>query len=749
MNWNQSPGMSKDIKVALIGNPNTGKTSVFNRLTGLNQKVGNYPGITVEKKQGVCKLSRGIKAHILDLPGTYSLNTTSLDESVAVELLLNKNSPDFPDVAVVISDVENLKRNLLLFTQIKDLRIPAILVINMADRMSRKGISLDVAGLERKLKTRIALVSTRKNTGIEHLKKLLENYRSLPCAPCVDIASIEPAYFERLRKTFPNEDLYKLWVVITQDVNFTPLQKKVPGGEQSFSIKSRAELKKLQHRETIVRYQHINALLKETYKVDLKAARGLRASLDKLLTHKIFGYLIFFVILLTIFQAIYDWSSVPMDFIDAAFATASEWVKTSLPPGAFTDLIAEGIIAGIGGIVIFIPQIAFLFFFISILEESGYMSRVVFLMDRLMRPFGLSGKSVVPLMSGTACAIPAVMATRNIDNWKERLITILVTPFMTCSARLPVYLIIIALVIPEGRFIGLSFQALTLMGLYLIGFLAALISALALDKILHVPSRNFFVVEMPNYKMPLWKNVFYTVVEKTKSFIYGAGKIILAISIVLWFLGSNGFSDDFRNAGTRVEERVARQGYSPHSQAYMANKLAEYRESLDNASPALPPPALQDSLHAFGADLQARALNQEISSYRLEHSLIGQLGKLIEPLVHPLGFDWKIGIAVITSFAAREVFVGTLATIYSVGSDEEETIKNRMAAEVRADDGSPLFDLASGISLLLFYAFAMQCMSTLAVVKRETNSWKWPMLQLTFMSTFAYLVALTAYQLLS
>lgn len=741
--------MSKDIKVALIGNPNTGKTSVFNRLTGLNQKVGNYPGITVEKKQGVCKLSRGIKAHILDLPGTYSLNTTSLDESVAVELLLNKNSPDFPDVAVVISDVENLKRNLLLFTQIKDLRIPAILVINMADRMSRKGITLDVEAMERKLKTRIALVSTRKNTGIEHLKKLIENYRDLPGSPCVDIASIEPAYFERLRKAFPNEDLYKLWVVITQDVNFTPLQKKVPGGDLNFAIKSRAELKKLQHRETIVRYQHINALLKETYKVDLKAARGLRAGLDKLLTHKVFGYLIFFVILLTIFQAIYDWSSVPMDFIDATFATASEWVKTTLPPGAFTDLIAEGIIAGIGGIVIFIPQIAFLFFFISILEESGYMSRVVFLMDRLMRPFGLSGKSVVPLMSGTACAIPAVMAARNIDSWKERLITILVTPFMTCSARLPVYLIIIALVIPEGRFIGLSFQALTLMGLYLVGFLAALVSALALNKILRVPSRSFFVVEMPNYKMPLWKNVFYTVVEKTKSFIYGAGKIILAISIVLWFLGSNGFSDDFRNAGNRVEQRVARQGYSPHSQAYMAAKLAEYRESLQRASPALPAPLLQDSLQAFGADLEVRALNQEIASYRLEHSLIGQLGKGIEPLVRPLGFDWKIGIAVITSFAAREVFVGTLATIYSVGSDEEETIKNRMAAEVRADDGSLLFDLASGISLLLFYAFAMQCMSTIAVVKRETNSWKWPLLQLSFMSTFAYLIALAAYQLLS
>lgn len=741
--------MSKDIKVALIGNPNTGKTSVFNSLTGLNQKVGNYPGITVEKKQGLCKLSRGIKAHILDLPGTYSLNTTSLDESVAVELLLNKNAPDFPDVAVVISDVENLKRNLLLFTQIKDLRIPAILVINMADRMSRKGISLDVPAMEKQLRTRIALVSTRQNTGIDHLKKLIENYRDLPCTPCLDITRIDPAYFERLRKAFPNEDLYKLWVVITQDVNFTPLQKKMPDGSSGFEIKSRGELKRLQHRETILRYQQINSILKESYKVDLKAARGLRAGLDKVLTHKIFGYLIFFVILLTIFQAIYDWSAVPMDFIDAGFAAASEWAKETLPPGVFTDLISEGIITGIGGIVIFIPQIAFLFFFISILEESGYMSRVVFLMDRLMRPFGLSGKSVVPLMSGTACAIPAVMATRNIDNWKERLITILVTPFMTCSARLPVYLIIIALVIPQGRFIGLSYQALTLMGLYLVGFGAAMVSAKILDKILHVHSRTFFVVEMPNYKWPLWKNVFYTVVEKTKSFVYGAGKIILAISIVLWFLGSSGFSDSFRNADEIVTQRIAQSGFSTGSKVYMADKLAEYQAGLETPSNPIGPQALQDSLQAFGTALEVRAAKQEVASFRLEHSLIGQMGKVIEPLVRPLGYDWKIGIAVITSFAAREVFVGTLATIYSVGSDEEETIKNRMAAEVRSDDGTPLFDLASGISLLLFYAFAMQCMSTLAVVKRETNSWKWPLLQLAFMSTFAYLVALTAYQLLS
>jgi len=744
--------MSKQINVALIGNPNTGKTSVFNALTGLNQKVGNYPGITVEKKEGICKLPRGVKAHILDLPGTYSLNTTSLDESVVVELLLNKNDKDFPDVAVVVSDVENLKRNLLLFTQIQDLKIPSILVINMADRMVKKGITVDIAALEEKLNTKIALVSTRKGIGIDKIKELIADYKHLAITSNIDTIQIAPDYFDRLKKAFPNEDVYKLWLVITQDVNFMPIEKNALKNNSSFATKTKSELKKMQHRETVLRYKFINETLKETLEIDMNAARGIRASLDKILTHKVFGYLIFFIILLTIFQAIYDWSSYPMDFIDEQFANASEWVKNTLPAGAFTNLIAEGILAGIGGIVIFIPQIAFLFFFIALLEESGYMSRVVFLMDRLMRPFGLSGKSVVPLISGTACAIPAVMATRNIDNWKERLITILVVPFTTCSARLPVYLIIIALVIPEGRFLGLSYQALTLMLLYLLGFGAAILSAMVLNKILKVRSGSFFVMEMPNYKLPLLKNVFFTVWEKTKSFVLGAGKIILAISIVLWFLGSNGISDDYNNAESIVKERIKKEGFSSYSAGYIDKNLEQYKFSLEDSvlkeKYEMDISGIKDSLEIKDKDLYDRTVEQEIASYKLEHSYIGYMGKAIEPLVKPLGYDWKIGIAVITSFAAREVFVGTLATIYSVGSDKEETIKNRMAAEINEDTNEPLFNLASGISLLLFYAFAMQCMSTLAIVKRETNTWKWPMAQLVFMSVFAYITALIAYQIL-
>ncbi|MFC4816477.1 MULTISPECIES: ferrous iron transport protein B [unclassified Flavobacterium] len=695
-----------NINIALIGNPNVGKTSVFNQLTGLNQQVGNYPGITVEKKVGVCKLASNLKATILDLPGTYSLNASSLDENVVIELLLNKNDKDYPDVAIVVTEVENLKRNLLLFTQIKDLEIPTILVINMADRMSYKGIELDIPYLEKILKTKIALTSSRKKEGIEDLKNLIINYKNLPTEPCLNASEIDPVYFGNLRKAFPNQLLYKLWLVITQDVNFVNLDRKeLPN--PSFT-KSKDELKRLQHKETIKRYQFINEVLKNGQTINTSTAKDLRSKLDRILMHKVYGYLIFFGILMLIFQSIFDWSSVPMDFIDGSFATLSSYAKNNLPPGILTDLIAEGIIPGLGGIVIFIPQIAFLFLFISVLEESGYMSRVVFLMDKIMRRFGLSGKSVVPLISGTACAIPAIMAARNIENWKERLITILVTPFTTCSARLPVYAILISLIIPDRRLFGIfNLQGLTLMTLYMLGFGMAIFSAYILNKVLRIKSNSYFVVEMPGYKVPMFKNVAINVIEKTKSFVFGAGKIILALSVILWFLGSHGPDATFHNA-----EKI------------IATQLQNKKISGD-----------KDDL---------------VASYKLENSYIGIVGKSIEPVIKPLGYDWKIGIAVVSSFAAREVFVGTLATIYSVGShsDEETTIKKKMAAEVHPVTGDKIFNFATGMSLLLFYAFAMQCISTLAITKKETNSWQWPMVQLFFMSGFAYVVCLIAYQLL-
>ena len=698
--------MAHYVKVALIGNPNTGKTSVFNALTGLNQKVGNYPGITVEKKEGSCRLNRTTKGQILDLPGTYSLNASSMDESIVIELLLNRNDKDFPDVAVVITEVENLKRNLLLFTQIKDLEIPTLLVINMSDQMKRKGISLEVDQLQQQLGTQVILTSIRQGEGIAELKEALVNYRQLPTVPLLDLNSIDNDYFSRLQKAFPSESLYKLWLVITQDVNFSSIERNRIQAATDFQVQSDVVLKRMQQKETIKRYQIINQILKQAYRVDKGAARDLRSRIDRVLIHKIWGYVFFFGLLLLIFQSIYDWSSVPMEFIDSLFAQMSQWVNASLPAGLFTSLLAEGVIPGLGGIVIFIPQIAFLFLFISLLEESGYMSRVVFLMDRGLRGFGLSGKSVIPLISGTACAIPAVMATRNIENWKERLLTILVTPFTTCSARLPVYLILISLVIPEQTILGINAQGLTLMGLYLLGFAMALFSSWILKRYFKTQFKSYFVVEMPNYKLPQIKNVAITVIEKTKSFVTEAGKIILAFSVLLWLLASFGPGDQFSQAQAIVTD-------------------AHFNQSLED-----------------------EVLESKIVAYRLEHSYIGILGKTLEPLIRPLGYDWKIGIALISSFAAREVFVGSLATIYSVGSEEEIPIKNRMMQEKRAN-GKPVFDFATGISLMLFYAFAMQCMSTLAIVKKETNSWRWPMLQLGFMTFIAYLSALSAYQILS
>jgi len=702
----------KTINVALIGNPNTGKTSLFNELTGLNQKVGNYPGVTVDKKEGSSKLQGNLKAIITDLPGTYSINPTSLDETIVLKTLLNSKSDKTPDVIVVVADIENLKRNLLLFSQIKDLEIPTVLAINMADQMKRKGITVDIKLLEKELGNEVVLISVRKATakGVEEVKKaIVKTYNSAKAFPLCNVNNrIDPAYFDRLKEINPKYSIYELWLMITQNSFPDKISEEEKQALLTFKNDSK-NLKKYQHKETIYRYQKINEILKKTYLVDRSKASDLRAKLDKVFTHKIFGYVLFFTVLLVIFQSIFDWASLPMDLIDTAFANLSSYVNKNMPVGVLNSLISEGIIPGIGGIIIFIPQIAILFLFISLLEETGYMSRVVFLMDKIMRRFGMSGKSVIPLISGTACAIPAVMATRNISGWKERLITILVTPFTTCSARLPVYAIIIALIIPDKKIFGfLNLQGLTLLSLYILGFATAIIAAVILHKTLKVKSTSFFVVEMPDYKLPSLKNVFFDVVEKTKAFIFGAGKIILSISVVLWFLASNG-PQSYADVEKNITEKTANQ------------------------------------------EISEAKLNQMIASSKLENSYIGIMGKSIEPAIKPLGYDWKIGIALISSFAAREVFVGTLATIYSVESDGDDitTIKQRMASEINPETGTKRFNFPVGMSLLVFYAFAMQCMATLAIVKRETKSWKWPLIQFFGMGVLAYLCSFIVFQILS
>ena len=703
--------MSKnDIKVALIGNPNTGKTSLFNQLTGLNQKVGNYPGVTVDKKEGFSKLSSTQNAVITDLPGTYSINPTSIDESIVLKTLLKKDIKESPDVILVVADVENLKRNLLLFSQIKDLEIPTVLAINMVDQMNRKGITIDLSLLKKQLNTEVVLISARKNEGINDVKAaIIRCHVAAKASPLCGIDhKIDPDYFTKLKEISSNYSLYELWLMVTQN-NFPETvtrdeKEKLLAFKQDVS-----KLKKYQHKETIYRYQEINKILKKTYIIDKSKATDLRSKLDKIFTHKIFGYVFFIFLLLVIFQSIFDWSTLPMDLIDGTFAEISDFAKSNLPKGVLTDLLAEGIIPGIGGVLIFIPQIAILFLFIAVLEETGYMSRVVFLMDKIMRRFGMNGKSIIPLISGTACAIPAIMATRTISSWKERLITILVTPFTTCSARLPVYAILISLIIPDKKIFGfLNLQGFVLLSLYALGFATAILAAYILHKTLKIKSKSFFVVEMPNYKLPSIKNVFFEVLEKTKSFVLEAGKIILALSIILWFLASNGPSS-FQNAEKNTIQNSAYQ------------------------------------------NLSEKELQQKIASAKLENSYIGILGKTIEPSIKPLGYDWKIGIALITSFAAREVFVGTLATIYSVEAENENTatIKEKMASEINSETGSKRFNFPVGMSLLIFYAFAMQCMATLAIVKRETKTWKWPLIQLFGMGLLAYVCSFITYQILS
>ena len=702
--------MSKhEIKVALIGNPNVGKSSIFNLLTGMNQHVGNYPGVTVDKKVGFCKLSQTINARIYDLPGTYSTNPNSMDEKVAVSCLLDKDDIDFPDVVVLVADVENLKQNLYLYTQIKDFGIPMILAINMADRMKPRGITIDIPALEEALHTRIALISTRQKTGIEELKELIVNYKKLPLDKVVDINRIDPTYFKILQEKFPNEELGKLWMVISQNFEVIGALRKVE--IQKEHIKTEAEIKKMQQRETIFRYQAINHALKDTYKV---TAVGTRALLDKILLHKVWGYVIFMTILLLIFQVIFYVSEYPKGWIESALGWVGNWIGNVLPEGSLTSLLVDGVIPGLTAVVSFVPQIALLFFFISLLEESGYMSRVVFLMDRIMRPFGLNGKGTIPLISGAACAIPAVMATRTIESWRERLIAILVTPFITCSARLPIYLIMIKLVIPEGNYFFFNNQAVALFLLYMFGVFMAIFSAWLLSKFLVLKHafQTHFIVEMPTYKVPLARNVLLTVYDKSKAFVLSAGKIIFFMTVLIWFLQTHGLSEKYRNAEAHTQQLATQYGWDEDEKEHY------------------------------------------LLSYRTENSLLGNMGKFVEPVFRPLGYDWKISIAGLGSFAARETFVSTLATIYSLGEvdveegeAEQRTVVARLQQEMRPE-GTPVFNLATGVSILLFFASAMQCISTFAIVRKETNSWKWPILQWVFMTGFAYLSAFAAYQLL-
>jgi ferrous iron transport protein B len=653
------------VKIALFGNPNTGKSSVFNMLTGLRQQVGNFPGVTVEKKSGSFKIAE--KEHTLtDFPGTYSIYPRAKDEEVVYRVLTDSTSKEFPELALVVLNASQLKRNLLLCSQLYDLKIPLIIVVNMSDVAQRKGISLDLQKLE-ELFPGSSVVSTNARIGLGK-DRLLEaistfDFKNQEANNRLIISDFEAAPIDNLSKQVSETKERTSWI-----------DKVLPAIQKNEETKTSNQSK-----------------------------------LDQILVHWFWGYLIFVAILLVVFQFIYAFASYPMDAIDLLFITISNYLQETLPAGIFSNLLSQGIVPGIGGVVIFIPQIALLFFFISILEETGYLSRVVFIMDRIMRPLGLNGKSVVPLMSSVACAIPGVMSTRTISDWRERLITILVAPLMSCSARIPVYTLLIALVIPDEPVFGFfNLRGIVLFSLYALGLVSALVIAFILKKIIRTKEKGFLVLEMPDFKSPRWQNVWITVFEKVRIFVWDAGKVILAISVILWALASFGPGDSIEKAEQESSVQISKKSWSEEEK------------------------------------------NQFVASAKLEKSYMGIMGKTLEPLIEPLGYDWKIGVSLLTSFAAREVFVGSLATIYAVHdtSDDNTLLINRLRMEKKVD-GTPIYTLATGCSLLVFYVFAMQCMSTLAVVKRETSSWKWPLFQLAFMGLLAYSMSFLTFMMLS
>lgn len=702
---------NEKLHIALVGNPNSGKSSLFNCLTGLNQQVGNFPGVTVDKKTGSTSLSSGLAVEIIDLPGSYSLYPKRLDEWVSYKVLLDQDPEIKADVIVAVADASSLKRNLLFCTQIIDLKVPVVIALTMMDLANRKGIKIDIAELERELGVPVVAVNPRKNKGIVQLKKVIEQtaqhlYQS-PVRDFIDNKALAENSIEEVKKHLPQLSDYAAIHYLINHESFV-LDDTTQKTIEAIEVKNNFNPTKTQAEEIVQRYSCIRHVMQQAVSEPDPLQKSLfTEKLDNILLHRVWGYVILLGVLFLLFQSVFWLAQFPMDWIELGFAKLSQGLSSSLPDNRWTDLLVNGVVAGLGGIFIFVPQIMILFGLITLLEDSGYMARISFLSDRLMRSVGLNGKSVMPMISGFACAVPAIMSARNIENRKERLLTILITPLMSCSARLPVYTILIGLVIPKTYLLGfLGVQGLVMMGLYLLGLIMALIVSYVAKWFIKINEKSFFILELPTYRSPRWGNVLPTMISKARIFVVDAGKVIMIISLVLWALSSFGPGDSLEKVTQRYEQQKAQPG----------------------------------------ADI--KQLKKEYKTDLLENSYAGRLGKTIEPAIAPLGYDWKIGIALITSFAAREVFVGTMATLYSVGDDDDGSLllKEKMKAAVRPD-GKPVFNLASGLSLMIFYVFAMQCMSTLAVVKRETKSWKWPVIQLIYMTGLAYVMSWVVYQL--
>lgn len=739
--------MSKKLNIALVGNPNSGKTSLFNALTGLNQKVGNFPGVTVDKKTGFSRISENLNATIIDLPGTYSLYPKRADEWVAYKVLIGEDTSIKPDMIVLIADASNLKRNLLFCSQIIDLKIPLVIALTMMDLAKQKGTQIDIPGMERELGVPIIPINPRKNKGMPALRKsieqLAESDRHFPARDFIDESIVNTAAVSVLKKYMPDASNYKVIHYLINNEHFSlekSLNEKIEQVKQDHNFNAT----KTQAEEIMQRYTRIKYIMQQTVVENDPLQKTLFTErLDDILLHRTWGYVILISVLFIMFQSVFWLAQFPMNGIEWSFGKLGGWLAGVLPAGWFSDLFINGIVAGLSGIIVFVPQIMILFGMTTLLEDTGYMARISFLTDKLMRKVGLNGKSVMPMISGYACAVPAIMSARNIENKKERLLTILITPLMSCSARLPVYTILISLIIPSKLYLGfISLPGLVMMALYLLGTVLALIVAWVMKWFIKSAERSFFILELPVYRSPRWKNIVTTMIEKARIFVFDAGKVIMVISLLLWALSTYG--PPKKMEGVTAQYDALAKGKADEGMLLGKEKIAAFGTAASADTAALR--IKYDSLAQKNTD-EADQIETDRKTALLQNSFAGSLGKYIEPTIRPLGYDWKIGIALITSFAAREVFVGTMATLYSVGGDADEnssTLRQKMASAKRAD-GTKVYDLATGLSLLVFYVIAMQCMSTLVIVKRETKTWKWPVIQFIYMTGLAYLLSWVTY----